>query len=166
MFTIFFALCPLNISSTCNSLKPLKESIFRDTKGHGQEHPLLYQANQSHLYSLNHLIQYIYTKQVFSFFQITGCGGGSNQSTKIHTYCSKPTGIIATCFACHGPSSAKLSAQASSEPMLLSHACQPSLGNTNNKKLQIMLSASLCSLSLQNKAKACGCTSDVTLMKQ
>lgn len=102
----------------------------------------------------------------FLFSKSRGVEGGSNQSTKIHTYCSKPTGIIATCFACHGPSSAKLSAQASSEPMLLSHACQPSLGNTNNRKLQIMLSASLCSLSLQNKAKACGCTSDVTLMKQ
>lgn len=68
MFTIFLALRPLNISYTCNSPQTLKEPIFRDTKRRGQEHPLLYQTNQSHLYSLNHLIQHIYTKQVFSFF--------------------------------------------------------------------------------------------------
>lgn len=117
MFTIFFALCPLNISSTCNSLKPLKESIFRDTKGHGQEHPLLYQANQSHLYSLNHLIQYIYTKQVFSFSKSRGVEGGVTNQLKYTPTAQSPLALLQPVLPVMDP------LQQSSQPRLPRSPC-------------------------------------------
>lgn len=94
MFTIFFALCPLNISSTCNSLQPLKESIFRDTKGHGQEHPY-YTKPISPTFTVSTTLSNTYTpSKYFPFSKSWGVEGGVTNQLKYTPTAQSPLALL------------------------------------------------------------------------